>query len=159
MSKNASLFAASVRELMQKARWGQSKLAEQAGITQASVSAYLSGKTAPSLDAAAAIAKAFGVSIDVLLGNATPTPHVIEHTPQECAKIALECLANQTATVLPIRSKELPCMPDDILGRLQKLTNIEDLIHLDQAIITLINQRERAAERARLAAKAADKKA
>lgn len=58
-----------MRELMQKNRCSQKQLAELAGLTEATVSRYISGDREPKAETLADIATALHTSTDYLLGR------------------------------------------------------------------------------------------
>jgi transcriptional regulator with XRE-family HTH domain len=61
-------FASLVLAALDRRGWTQPELADRSGVSQASVSRMVSGKQAPSLDAAAKIARALDLSLDELAG-------------------------------------------------------------------------------------------
>ena len=67
VAKNISAFLKHVR--WQGHGYSQPYLANETGLTQAQLSAYENGKSLPSLLAAIAIADAFDISLDYLVGR------------------------------------------------------------------------------------------
>lgn len=61
-------FAARLRAAMNDADINQTELAARAGVSKASVSQYLAGRTVPGVDYTKALADATGVSFDYLIG-------------------------------------------------------------------------------------------
>ncbi len=62
-------FVDRLQSLMTQRGVTQKELAERTGITEASVSKYLNRERTPRIDVILNIAKAFGVSVDELMGN------------------------------------------------------------------------------------------
>ena len=60
-----------IKRLRESRNWAQSELARRAGITKGAISTYELDTRTPSADAVYALAKAFGVSADYLLGIET----------------------------------------------------------------------------------------
>ena len=61
-----------VKELMKDKNINQKQLAEQSGITEASVSRYLNGERTPRIDIVSNFARVFGISVDDILSNGFP---------------------------------------------------------------------------------------
>lgn len=64
-----SVFTKKVKELMDDKKISQKDLASLSGISESSISRYLSGSLKPRMDILANIAKVFGVSTSYLLGE------------------------------------------------------------------------------------------
>lgn len=62
-------FIERVRSLMKEKNMSQKELAEKAGITEASMSKYLSGERTPRVDVIVNLANALETTTDYLLGN------------------------------------------------------------------------------------------
>lgn len=58
-----------IRMLMEDKKFTQKELANLSGITEASMSKYLSGERTPRIDVVVNIANALGVTVDELIGN------------------------------------------------------------------------------------------
>lgn len=56
-----------IAQLKKKLGWSQTRIAEESGLNQASISRYISGKSEPKFTDAAKLARAFGVSMETLL--------------------------------------------------------------------------------------------
>lgn len=68
-----SEFQKRVKELMERDSISQKELSNLSGISESSVSRYLSGDMKPRMDILANIAKAFGVTTSYLLGEDNTT--------------------------------------------------------------------------------------
>lgn len=68
MDKYHETFPTRLRGLMDYNRLNTRTLAKKIGLSQQSIWCYCIGKTKPSLDNLVALANAFGVSVDYLLG-------------------------------------------------------------------------------------------
>lgn len=58
-----------IRMLMEDKKFTQKELANLSGITEASMSKYLSGERTPRIDVVVNIANALGATVDELIGN------------------------------------------------------------------------------------------
>ena len=58
-----------IRMLLEEQHLSQKDLAQKAGITEASMSKYLSGERTPRIDVVVNLANALGVTADELIGN------------------------------------------------------------------------------------------
>lgn len=67
-------FAQGVRQAMERLDWSETRLAEEAGLSQSAVNRYLKSKSEIGLEALYAILRALGVAFDELLGL-TPSEH------------------------------------------------------------------------------------
>lgn len=75
----------------------RSQFAEKAGVQPNTVKAWLEENRVPGIDKLGDIARALGVNAYELIAPPGTVPAAVEHTPQECAKRALEFLASSTA--------------------------------------------------------------
>lgn len=64
-----SVFTKKVKELMERDSISQKELARLSGISESSISRYLSGSFEPRMDILANIAKVFNVSVGYLVGE------------------------------------------------------------------------------------------
>ena len=64
-----SVFTKKVKELMERDSISQKELARLSGISESSISRYLSGSFEPRMDILANIAKVFNVSVGYLIGE------------------------------------------------------------------------------------------
>lgn len=62
-------FNERIRMLLEEQHLSQKDLAQKAGITEASMSKYLSGERTPRIDVVVNLANALGVTADELIGN------------------------------------------------------------------------------------------
>lgn len=62
-------FNERIRMLLEEQHLSQKDLAKKAGITEASMSKYLSGERTPRIDVVVNLANALGVTADELIGN------------------------------------------------------------------------------------------
>lgn len=60
-------FATSIQKGMEARGWSQHELARQSGVSQATISLIIHGKTSPGLENALALAKALKISLDELI--------------------------------------------------------------------------------------------
>ena len=67
--ENMSVFTERLNEFMNRDSLSQKKLAELSGISESSISRYVSGSLEPRMDILTNIAKAFGVSTSYLTGE------------------------------------------------------------------------------------------
>ena len=87
--KTESNFAAILRTLIDDKGVSQKWLSERTGVAEATISRYVNGSQKPQcVDILYAMANAFGVSVDYLLGL-TPVSEKQELSPEE--KILLNC--------------------------------------------------------------------
>ena len=61
-----------IKELMKERNINQKQLAEQSGITEASVSRYLNGERTPRIDIVSNFARVFGISVDDIIADEFP---------------------------------------------------------------------------------------
>lgn len=71
ISDTTRRFAGRLKELRAAAGLSQADLAKASGVKQASIATYELGQSAPSLDRAAALATALGVSVDSFISQTT----------------------------------------------------------------------------------------
>ncbi len=64
-----SKFPERLKELREEMGLSKEQLAKESGISRPSISLYEAGKRVPSIDAAAALADFFKVSVDYLIGR------------------------------------------------------------------------------------------
>src|SRR5690349_24147478 len=67
-----------VQPQRQKRGWSQQQLADRAGLSRTGVSAIESGRLAPSVNAALALARALECSVEALFAPADQTPPTLE---------------------------------------------------------------------------------
>lgn len=63
------IFIKRLQELLDKKDWKQKELAKKTGVTEVTISRYLSGERSPRVEVVKQIAEALNVSTDYLLGN------------------------------------------------------------------------------------------
>ncbi len=80
----AECFCQNLAALLSSRGYNYARLAEETGITPATISRYMTGKRTPDLDCACKIAKFFCVSLDWLLGLSDSKYDVF---PEETRKI------------------------------------------------------------------------
>lgn len=68
-AKGKMQFNERVRKYMDKNGYSQKQLSKLSGITEASMSKYLSGERTPRIDVVVSLAKALGISVDELIGD------------------------------------------------------------------------------------------
>lgn len=73
-----SEFVKRVKQLMERDHISQKELAQLSGISESSISRYLSGSKEPRMDILANIAKAFNTTVSNLLGDDAYTPQYID---------------------------------------------------------------------------------
>lgn len=92
-----SNFSEKLKELMKIKGLNQSELSELCGVSQNSISRWLSGKAEPSISNTIAVARALGVTVADLTGEEPlelkPADRKLLALPEEDKQIALEFLA------------------------------------------------------------------
>lgn len=86
-------FAERLKYVMEQAGLKQSTLSEQAGISKAAISQYLSGKNTPGLERVKALADVTGVTFDFLMGyEAAPVKDAPPSVKKISVKEAARCM-------------------------------------------------------------------
>ncbi len=99
-----SVFTSRVKKLMERDNISQKELAALSGISESSISRYLSGTLKPRMDILANIAKVFNVSVSYLVGeeNKSSTADAYEETLCVVTRNKAKLSDNQKAELIKV---------------------------------------------------------
>ena len=110
-------FATLIRAELESRGWAISELARRAEVPQASASQYVNGKRTPPFDAVVKLARALGVSLDVLAGW-RESPAGLTEDERDVLKIARTLGPERTrARLLLVESPTVPGVQSDDPGQ------------------------------------------
>lgn len=102
------IFQKRLIQLIENKNIGQKEVAEKTGITEATISRYITGKMKPTMKNAQLLADYFGVSIDYLSGGSgSPTTKNDYYINEDTAELAQEIFENPDLKILLSASRKL----------------------------------------------------
>lgn len=123
MSNISDVLVANVRFRLESLNWKAKDLAEHAGMTQAQLSDYLTGKKSPGLEVVARLANALKIPpADLLKAPGEPAKAEPAPKPKEALEARVEDLAHQVmALKYRLEARDASSIPPDVMAGLAKL--------------------------------------